>query len=247
MFKEGFLMENEDHSPEDSTEQAGSIKHLFHVLISYLIKMESAPLSSGLVYFTAGLVAALVVGWVFFPIALYSNDVQPVRFSHSIHTNPDIVDGETEAERCAYCHSFRGDGTFTGLPALSKCMDCHDAESPLGESPEEKKFLQEYLAGEKEILWHKYSEQPDCVYFSHIPHVKNGEIECKTCHGDHGSMDSLPIYRKNRISGYSINIWGENISGYKTNTWDRMKMDDCAECHTKNGHEENNDCFVCHK
>jgi len=26
-----------------------------------------------------------------------------------------------------------------------------------------------------------------------------------------------------------------------------MKMDDCAECHTKKGHEENNACFVCHK
>jgi hypothetical protein len=26
-----------------------------------------------------------------------------------------------------------------------------------------------------------------------------------------------------------------------------MKMDDCAECHTKKGHEENNVCFVCHK
>jgi hypothetical protein len=26
-----------------------------------------------------------------------------------------------------------------------------------------------------------------------------------------------------------------------------MKMDDCAECHAKKGHEENNACFVCHK
>ncbi|HBF43095.1 MAG TPA: cytochrome C, partial [Desulfobacteraceae bacterium] len=51
----------------------------------------------------------------------------------------------------------------------------------------------------------------------------------------------------NRMTGYSINIWGRNIAGYKTNTWDRMKMDDCAECHTKTGHEENNACFVCHK
>jgi len=24
-------------------------------------------------------------------------------------------------------------------------------------------------------------------------------------------------------------------------------MDDCGDCHTKTGHEENNACFVCHK
>ena len=54
-------MENEDHSPDNSTEQAGSIKHLFHALISYLIKLNTAPLSSGLVYFTAGLASALVI------------------------------------------------------------------------------------------------------------------------------------------------------------------------------------------
>jgi len=248
MFKEGFVMENEDHSPENSTEPAPSVKHFMQILNSYLLKLIKDPLRSGLAYFIAGLAVALVIGWGLFPMALYSKDEQPVSFSHVIHTNPDIVDGETEAERCAYCHSFRDDGSFTGIPDLSKCMDCHDdPESPLGESPEEKKFIEEYLAGQEEIPWHKYYEQPDCVYFSHIPHVKNGGIECKACHGDHGATETLPVYSKNRISGYSINIWGKNISGYKANTWDGMKMDDCAECHRKNGHEENNECFVCHK
>jgi hypothetical protein len=57
----------------------------------------------------------------------------------------------------------------------------------------------------------------------------------------------LPVYQQNRITGYSRNIWGYRISGLKKNTWDRMKMDDCAECHKKMGHENNNSCFVCHK
>jgi hypothetical protein len=72
-------------------------------------------------------------------------------------------------------------------------------------------------------------------------------MECRTCHGDHGKTMVLPAYEKNRISGYSINIWGKNIAGIKTNSWDRMKMDDCADCHTKKEHEEDNACFVCHK
>jgi len=127
-------------------------------------------------------------------------------------------------------------------------MECHDdPDFPLGESLEEKKLMEEYVAHEKEIPWLVYSRQPDCVYFSHNAHVKMGEEACQTCHGDHAETDILPPYQENRLTGYSINIWGKNIAGFKTHTWDRMKMDDCAECHTKNEKEENNACFVCHK
>jgi hypothetical protein len=92
-----------------------------------------------------------------------------------------------------------------------------------------------------------YSRQPVCVYFSHIAHVKMAEIECRTCHGDLGRGETLPVYKANRLTGYSIDIWGRRISGLKKNSWDRMKMDDCAECHTDMGQEKNNACFTCHK
>jgi len=183
-------------------------------------------------------------------MVLYSKQPQPINFNHALHLDPDMVEieGETEAERCLYCHEFRSDGTFTGIPKLGKCMECHeDPESPLGDTPEEEEFLKKYVAYEKEIPWLSYYRQPDCVYFSHIAHVNMGELDCGICHGGHGSTEVLPVYQANRITGYSINIWGKRISGLKKNTWDRMKMDDCAECHTEKGHEENNACFVCHK
>jgi hypothetical protein len=167
-----------------------------------------------------------------------------------LHIDPDRsgIEGETEAEICLSCHSFREDGTFAGIPKLETCMMCHDdPESPMTETEAEKIFLSEYVANEKEIPWLSYYRQPDCVFFSHIAHVKMGELDCKVCHGDHGKSETLPQYKANRLTGYSIKIWGENIVGYKSNTWDRMKMDDCAECHTDKGHEENNACFVCHK
>jgi hypothetical protein len=243
-------MEDQRH-PSDKASKGERVLSLIHMILSYNSELVSNPIRSGLVYFIGGLAAALLIGWVLFPIVLYSKNEQPVNFSHAIHTDPnilDVIEGDTEAERCSFCHGFRDDGSFMGIPKLSKCMECHDdPESPLGETLEEKKFLEEYVASQKEVPWYKYYKQPDSVYFSHIPHVKNGEIDCKTCHGDHSHTNNLPLYKKNRISGYSINIWGENISGYKTNTWDRMKMDDCTECHLKNGHEENNECFVCHK
>jgi hypothetical protein len=174
-----------------------------------------------------------------------------MNFNHALHLNPEKVDGiegKTEAERCLHCHGLYDDGTFKGIPRLSTCTECHDnPESPLGNTPEEKAFMEEYVAKNQEIPWLAYYKQPDCVYFSHIAHVKNGKLECTVCHGDHGKTSVLPDYEANRLTGYSRNIWGKRISGLKTNTWDRMKMDDCAECHSKMGHEENNACFVCHK
>ncbi len=203
----------------------------------------------GWLFFLAGLVPALLAGWVIFPMALYSSQEQPFNFSHVVHTNPDIgIEGETELEVCMYCHYFREDGTFVGIPKLDTCTMCHDdPEFPYTETEDEKIFLTEYVAEGKEIPWLVYSRQPDCVYFSHIAHVKMGGVECGTCHGDHGQSEELKVYKENRLTGYSIDIWGRNIAGYKVNTWDRMKMDDCAECHTEMGHEENNACFVCHK
>jgi hypothetical protein len=243
-------MENQANSSEKPS-GSGWIASLAHVILSYYAELISNPIRSGLVYFLAGLVPALFIGWVIFPFALYSSQDQPLNFSHAIHLDPEKVDGvegETELEKCLYCHSFRDDGTFTGIPRLEKCTECHDdPESPLGESPEEVKFLNTYVESEREIPWLSYSRQPDCVYFSHIAHVNMGNLDCQTCHGDHAKTDQLPVYKKNRITKYSINIWGKNILGYKTNTWDRMKMDDCAECHTEKGRELNNACFVCHK
>jgi hypothetical protein len=226
------------------------VSSLIHTVLSYYADLISNPFKSGLVYFMAGLIPALVIGWVLFPVVLHSEQPQPISFSHAIHTDPDIagIGGDSDVETCLFCHSFRDDGTFAGIPALDTCIQCHDdPDYPLGETPEEALFLNEYVANEKEIPWLVYSRQPNCVYFSHIAHVKMGKMNCSVCHGDHGRSYQLPDYKENRLTGYSINIWGHNIMGFKSNTWDRMKMDDCAECHTEKGREENNACFVCHK
>lgn len=242
-------MENQPNSSDKSNGRW--IYSLIEHIVSYYSYLISNPFKSGLIYFFAGLIPSLFIGWILFPMALYSSHQQPINFSHSHHLDPERaygIEGDTDLEKCLYCHSFRDDGTFVGIPKLEKCMECHDdPESPLGDSPEEARLLKEYVANEKQIPWFSYARQPDCVYFSHIAHVKMGEEDCKTCHGDHDKIDQLPEYKKNRLTGYSINIWGKNIAGYKDHTWDRMKMDDCAECHSKKGHEEDNACFVCHK
>ncbi len=194
-------------------------------------------------FFIVGFVASLVLGWVIFPKLLYSTKPQPFNYSHAIHN--ELVD-----EGCESCHYFREDGSFSGIPSLESCVECH--EEMQGDSEDEAIFMEEYVAKDREIPWHVYSRQPDCVFFSHAAHVKMGKMDCVTCHGHIGESDQLPTYKENRISTYSIDIWGRNISGIKRNSWDRMKMNDCANCHRENGVNQRSvqtrkgGCFVCH-
>ena len=197
-----------------------------------------------ILFFILGLIASLIVGWVIFPKLLYSQKKQPVDFNHALH-NEEVEDG------CESCHFFREDGTYSGVPKLAQCIDCHEEVN--GEDPEEEKFVNEYVAMEREVPWLIYSRQPQNVFFSHVAHVKMAQMDCVTCHGDIGESESLAVYEENRISGYSRNIWGRNIAGFKHNSWDRMKMDDCSECHVKEDINQNSvqtlrgGCFVCHK
>ena len=194
-------------------------------------------------FFILGLTASLIVGWVIFPKLLYSSKEQPIHYNHAKHN--ELVDNG-----CESCHYFREDGTFSGVPKLEQCIDCHEEVN--GESPEEEKFVREYVEKGREVPWLVYSRQPDCVFFSHVAHVKMGKMDCVTCHGHIGESEALKPYQANRISGYSRDIWGYSIAGFKRNSWDRMKMDDCSECHQRENVNQNSvqtlkgGCFVCH-
>ena len=197
-----------------------------------------------LLFFIIGLALSMVVGWAVFPKVLYSKKNQPFDFNHKLHL-------EQVDNGCQSCHYFREDGTYAGVPRLEQCVDCH--EDVLGESKDEAIFVEQYVDKQREVPWHVYARQPDCVFFSHAAHIYGAKLECRTCHGDIGESESLKPYEANRISGYSRDIWGYSIAGFKHNTWDRMKMDDCAECHAQTTIHDSSvqtrrdACFVCHK
>lgn len=197
-----------------------------------------------ILFFIIGLAVMLCIGWGVFPELLYSKKKQPVNFNHKLHVE-EVDNG------CESCHYFRADGSFSGIPEIKDCLACHAEEQ--GESADEALFVNEYVRKDREVPWLSYARQPDCVFFSHAAHVKMGKLECATCHGDIGESEISPIYEENRISGYSRNIWGKSISGIRKHTWDRMKMDDCADCHrTMTGRvtsvqTQYDACFVCHK
>lgn len=193
-------------------------------------------LTPGTLRFLAGFVFSLVIGWFVFPYVLYERIEQPLQFSHKVHT------GEAGGMSCTDCHEVKPDGRFTGIPALEKCATCHSSQ--VGTSPHEKRLVDEYVAKNREIPWLVYAQQPENVYFSHASHI--GSVECANCHGDHGSTDSLRVYERNRISGYSRDIWGSSISRLaRKASWDGKKMDDCIGCHESRN--VTNTCLKCHK
>ena len=191
----------------------------------------------GVMLFVCGLTSALAAGWFAFPSMLYEESEQPLQFSHAVHT------GQKVGLQCDECHAFREDGTFTGIPPLEKCAMCHATQ--VGDSPEEKLLVDEYVSKNKPIPWLVYAKQPQNAFFAHVQHVKLAALPCERCHGPHGTSDRLPPFEKNRISGYSRAIWGPNISGIKSHEWEGMKMDDCSHCHKAMGVDES--CIDCHK
>ena len=188
--------------------------------------------------FVAGLAPALAVGWFGFPRLLYKQVEQPLSFSHKVHT------GEKGGMGCADCHSLGADGRFTGIPRLEKCAGCH--AQAIGTTPAEKRFVDDYVAKGREVDWLVYARQPDNVYFSHAVHLSGKDkVACERCHGPHGTTDTLRAWQVNRISGYSRDIWGPKIARVGRRPWEGMTMNDCIECHEKQGRDSS--CLACHK
>ncbi len=221
----------ENKTENVSTESAGE-------KIVQTIKKDKG-LGQGIILFIIAFVVFFVGTTLLFPKLLYSKKDQPFNFDHHLHAY--------EADGCESCHYLREDGSFSGIPKLATCRECHPDTAPIGVTEDEEVFVKEYLAKGKEIPWFVYAKQPDCVFFSHAAHIDSGAgMECFECHGHIAETKTSRPYEENRITGYSRDIWGENIFGIKKNSWDRMKMDDCAKCHkTETGRQGY--CFQCHK
>ncbi len=187
--------------------------------------------------FGSGLALALFAGWYGFPRILYRSETQPLQFSHAVHA------GEKAGMACGDCHVLDAAGRFHGIPGTAKCAECHSA--PLGDSKEEKMLVDDYVTPSKELPWRVYSRQPDNAYFPHAAHVALAKIPCAECHGPYGQSEAPRVYEVNRITGYSRDIWGPNISGIASHPWEGMKMDRCVTCHATHGRRDG--CIDCHK
>lgn len=119
---------------------------------------------------------------------------------------------------CVECHEFTAEKPFSGLPAADLCAFCH-AEAQ-GESAEELRLVQLLEEGAP-LEWKPLFRQPPHVYYSHRRHVGVAKLDCQICHGSIAATEAPPA----RV--------------------ERLKMDDCLDCHRREGATEN--CTACHR
>lgn len=187
-----------------------------------------------LILLATGFLTALAAGWYGLPRVLYVEKPQPFAFNHAVHT------GEQGGMSCEDCHSFRENGKFAGIPKLESCVACH--AEPLGSSPAERLFMEQYVKAGREPQWQVYLRQPDNAWFPHAAHVKRGALSCETCHGNIGQSTAPPPYRENRITGYSEQVMGRRVFFRRSGG---MRMDDCVACHHQEGLRHS--CLDCHR
>jgi len=160
--------------------------------------------------FLIGLAIGVILLFLLISFGLGSKAEQPISFNHKKHLEQGLG--------CDACHRFFKTQTFSGIPDLNTCLECH--KEPITKSQEEEKIRQ-FQQKKEEIPWRRLYEQPDHVFFSHRRHALLGKIPCKTCHGEIGQSEKPP-----------------------TKPSVKMTMSWCMDCHTKTN--TTNDCLACH-
>jgi cytochrome c551/c552 len=149
---------------------------------------------------------------------------QPIYYSHTVHAGINQVN-------CLYCHGGAQDSKHANIPSVNVCMNCHMGINEYAKGPklyredgtevdgtaEIQKLYQyagwdpaakKYTGQGKPIEWIRIHNLPDHVYFNHSQHVKAGQQQCQTCHGEIQKMDE--VYQFSDLSmGWCVNCHRE--------------------------------------
>jgi cytochrome c2 len=134
---------------------------------------------------------------------------QPIYFSHKVHAGINQIN-------CLYCHGGAWESKHAGIPTMNVCMNCHkvvseytgkykitDENGDEVNGTSEIQKLYKYAgftpgpgaqwdpAKAKSPEWIKIHNLPDHVYFNHSQHVRVGNVQCQTCHGNIQEMDKV--------------------------------------------------------
>ena len=161
-------------------------------------------------FFLIGLAIGILLLFLFITISQGSKTDQPISFNHKKHLDQGLD--------CDACHLYFKTQTFSGIPTLATCLECH--KEPITKSPEEEKIRQ-FERRKEEIPWKQIYRLPDHVFYSHRRHAVLGKIACQTCHGDIGQTQKPP-----------------------SKPWATMTMGWCMDCHRRSNVK--NDCLLCH-
>jgi cytochrome c551/c552 len=134
---------------------------------------------------------------------------QPIYYSHKVHAGINQIS-------CLYCHGNAWESKHAAIPSVNVCMNCHKAINTYEKGPKlykengdevngtaEIAKLYQYAgfdpnnpskwdpAKAKPIEWTKIHNLPDHVYFNHSQHIRAGNVQCQSCHGEITAMDEV--------------------------------------------------------
>jgi cytochrome c551/c552 len=193
-----------------------------------IVRPEPVPFYRNKVYIAMLAVVFFIVGGFFIAqgaIGLQRQKnyepVQPIFYSHKVHAGINQIN-------CLYCHGNAWESKHAAVPSTNVCMNCHktiqeykgpqlydrDGKEVNGTAEIAKLYSfagfdpnkpNDWDASKaKQIPWVKIHNLPDHVYFSHAQHVRAGNVQCQTCHGEITAMDE--VYQFSELSmGWCIN------------------------------------------
>jgi mono/diheme cytochrome c family protein len=189
-----------------------------------LAKLVKSPAFVGIVVFVFGVFVLKTVIDGLYQVGIQQGYApkQPIAFSHKLHAGQFQID-------CNYCHTGVRKSKSANIPSANICMNCHG--QILTESPEIQKIYAA-IENNRPIEWVRVHNLPDLAYFNHEQHVKVGDQECQTCHGQIEEMEVVEQYAPLTM-GWCINCHKET----KVNTKGNAYYDNLVELHAQHSKE----------
>ncbi len=194
-----------------------------------ILRPEPVPFYRNKVYIAMAAIVFFIVGGFFVTKGAIGlgrqtdyQPEQPIYYSHKVHAGINQIN-------CLYCHGSAMESKHAAIPSVNVCMNCHKAINTYEKGPKlytedgkeidgtaEIQKLYTYAGFDpanaakwdpsmaKPIQWIKIHNLPDHVYFNHSQHVKAGNVQCQSCHGEITAMDE--VKQVNELSmGWCVN------------------------------------------
>ena len=197
--------------------------------VSGIQRPEPVPFYKNKVYIAMASILFFIVGGYFVTkgaIGLQRQTnyepVQPIYYSHKVHAGINQIN-------CLYCHGNAWESKSAAIPSVNVCMNCHKTITSYEKGPKlynkegkevngtaEIAKLHKYAGFDaanpnawdpskaKPVEWVRIHNLPDHVYFNHSQHVKAGNVQCQTCHGNIPEMDEVKQFSELSM-GWCIN------------------------------------------
>lgn len=106
---------------------------------------------------------------------------QPIPFSHNVHSGVKEI-------QCQFCHPYVAYSNFPGMPAVEKCLYCHN--HIIANHPWIRKE-HDYFDRGASTPWVKVNVIAEHVFFNHQRHIA-ARVACEACHGEVKTLHRLP-------------------------------------------------------